>query len=262
VHACVEIATPLQGSVSLFVQICSAEPAFSILSICVCAQTRIFSYADTQRYRLGGNYLQLPINSPKCPFHNNHHDGAGNMVQRTEEVRSALFTARARPCNVAQQRTEEARARPLCFHICDSLLLTRCEPVSWSLCYRVAACAPAGACRDTAGTKLRTSTLTGVPWLQVNYFPSRHAPAQHAAPHPVSQKPLSGKRERMMIAKENNFAQVRRRHLHFEPCMLHHLLAEVPMSRATCKSYTHVGWSTQRQPVSCLFFASSVLNTH
>jgi len=28
-------------------------------------QTRIFSYADTQRHRLGPNYLMLPVNAPK-----------------------------------------------------------------------------------------------------------------------------------------------------------------------------------------------------
>lgn len=49
-------------------------------------QTRLFSYADTQRHRLGPNYLTLPANAPKCPFHNNHHDGFMNMVQRDEEV--------------------------------------------------------------------------------------------------------------------------------------------------------------------------------
>jgi len=49
-------------------------------------QTRIFSYADTQRHRLGPNYLMLPVNAPKCPFHNNHHDGAMNFMRRTEEV--------------------------------------------------------------------------------------------------------------------------------------------------------------------------------
>nr|AKA94107.1 catalase [Ulva prolifera] len=89
-------------------------------------QTRIFSYPDTQRHRLGPNYLQLPINAPKCPFHNNHHDGAMNMVDRKEEV---------------------------------------------------------------------------------NYFPSRHDPAQHAQPYPQNSKVLQGQRERKMIAKENNFSQ-------------------------------------------------------
>lgn len=38
-------------------------------------QGRIFSYADTQRYRLGPNYLQLPINRPQVPVNNNQRDG-------------------------------------------------------------------------------------------------------------------------------------------------------------------------------------------
>ena len=50
-------------------------------------QTRIFSYADTQRHRLGPNYLLLPANAPKCPFHNNHHDGFMNLTHRDEEAR-------------------------------------------------------------------------------------------------------------------------------------------------------------------------------
>lgn len=49
-------------------------------------QTRLFSYADTQRYRLGGNYLLLPINAPKNPHHNNHYDGQGNFMHREGEV--------------------------------------------------------------------------------------------------------------------------------------------------------------------------------
>ena len=49
-------------------------------------QTRIFSYADTQRHRLGPNYLLLPVNAPKCPHHNNHHDGFMNFMHRDEEV--------------------------------------------------------------------------------------------------------------------------------------------------------------------------------
>jgi catalase len=39
-------------------------------------QGRIFSYADTQRHRLGANYLQLPINRPRAPVNNNQRDGA------------------------------------------------------------------------------------------------------------------------------------------------------------------------------------------
>nr|GEY46440.1 catalase isozyme 1 [Tanacetum cinerariifolium] len=48
-------------------------------------QTRIFSYSDTQRHRLGPNYLQLPVNAPKNVHHNNHHEGFMNMMHRDEE---------------------------------------------------------------------------------------------------------------------------------------------------------------------------------
>ncbi|KAB1705471.1 catalase, partial [Klebsiella pneumoniae] len=49
-------------------------------------QTRIFAYADTQRHRIGPNYMQLPVNAPKCAHHNNHRDGAMNFMHRDEEV--------------------------------------------------------------------------------------------------------------------------------------------------------------------------------
>ncbi len=39
-------------------------------------QGRLFSYGDAQRYRLGVNHYQIPVNKPKCPFHNHHRDGA------------------------------------------------------------------------------------------------------------------------------------------------------------------------------------------
>ncbi|PAF42638.1 catalase [Helicobacter sp. 11S03491-1] len=38
-------------------------------------QGRLFSYGDTQRYRLGINHTQLPVNAPKCPFHTTSRDG-------------------------------------------------------------------------------------------------------------------------------------------------------------------------------------------
>ncbi|MBN3940463.1 MAG: catalase [Nostoc sp.] len=38
-------------------------------------QARIFSYPDAQRYRLGGNYQQLPVNQPKCPVMHYQRDG-------------------------------------------------------------------------------------------------------------------------------------------------------------------------------------------
>jgi len=38
-------------------------------------QGRLFSYGDAQRYRLGVNHNQIPVNAPKYPFHSYHRDG-------------------------------------------------------------------------------------------------------------------------------------------------------------------------------------------
>lgn len=38
-------------------------------------QGRTFSYSDTQRYRIGTNYLQLPINAPRVKVATNQRDG-------------------------------------------------------------------------------------------------------------------------------------------------------------------------------------------
>jgi len=38
-------------------------------------QGRLFSYGDAQRYRLGVNHHQIPVNAPQCPFRSFHRDG-------------------------------------------------------------------------------------------------------------------------------------------------------------------------------------------
>jgi catalase len=38
-------------------------------------QGRLFSYGDAQRYRLGVNHFQIPVNKPTCPYHAFHRDG-------------------------------------------------------------------------------------------------------------------------------------------------------------------------------------------
>lgn len=38
-------------------------------------QGRLFAYGDAQRYRLGINHKELPINAPKCPYHTTMRDG-------------------------------------------------------------------------------------------------------------------------------------------------------------------------------------------
>lgn len=42
-------------------------------------QARLFNYADAQRYRLGVNYHQIPVNAARCPVFSNHRDGYGRM---------------------------------------------------------------------------------------------------------------------------------------------------------------------------------------
>lgn len=43
-------------------------------------QGRLFSYLDTQLTRLGGpNFHQIPVNAPRCPFHNMQRDGLRQM---------------------------------------------------------------------------------------------------------------------------------------------------------------------------------------
>jgi catalase len=38
-------------------------------------QGRLFSYGDAQRYRLGVNHHQIPVNAPRCPVNSFHRDG-------------------------------------------------------------------------------------------------------------------------------------------------------------------------------------------
>ncbi|WP_277092731.1 catalase [Alistipes sp.] len=38
-------------------------------------QGRLFSYGDAQRYRLGVNHTEIPVNRPRCPIHAFHRDG-------------------------------------------------------------------------------------------------------------------------------------------------------------------------------------------
>src|ERR1700687_276697 len=49
-------------------------------------QGRLFSYADTQMYRLGANFNQLPINRPAVPVNNVNQDGYMNGADRKGEV--------------------------------------------------------------------------------------------------------------------------------------------------------------------------------
>ncbi len=49
-------------------------------------QGRVFSYFDTQRYRIGANFQQLPINAPKVAVENHNQDGSMSYHKSTSNV--------------------------------------------------------------------------------------------------------------------------------------------------------------------------------
>jgi catalase len=51
-------------------------------------QGRTFSYSDTQRYRVGANYLELPINAPKRPVASNQQGGQMAYMEMSELTRN------------------------------------------------------------------------------------------------------------------------------------------------------------------------------
>ena len=64
-------------------------------------QGRLFSYGDTQRYRLGVNFAQIPVNAAKCPVHSYHRDGAmrvdGNGGRSTHYEPNSRGALQAQP---------------------------------------------------------------------------------------------------------------------------------------------------------------------
>ncbi len=64
-------------------------------------QGRLFSYGDTQRYRLGVNHAQIPVNAPRCPMHSYHRDGAmrvdGNGGRSTHYSPNSRGALQAQP---------------------------------------------------------------------------------------------------------------------------------------------------------------------
>lgn len=47
---------------------------------------RSFAYADAHRARLGGNYKQIPVNTPKCPVHSYTKGGAMRIAHASDPV--------------------------------------------------------------------------------------------------------------------------------------------------------------------------------
>lgn len=65
-------------------------------------QSRLFSYADTHRHRLGANYQQLPVNLPKTGYKMGNFQRDGNM---------AIFNQGARPNYLSSIDPIKFRAR-------------------------------------------------------------------------------------------------------------------------------------------------------
>ena len=49
-------------------------------------QGRLFAYTDTQRYRVGPNYLQLPVNHSRAAVANNNQNGPMSNKQPSNDV--------------------------------------------------------------------------------------------------------------------------------------------------------------------------------
>ena len=57
-------------------------------------QARLFAYHDAHLYRVGTNHQHLPVNQPRCPFHNQQRDGSmagrnGGAARNYDPVQAA-----------------------------------------------------------------------------------------------------------------------------------------------------------------------------
>ena len=86
-------------------------------------QGRLFSYGDAQRYRLGVNLMEIPVNKPRCPYHAFHRDGrmrtdgnygSANNALRTQQLRRMAGQSPALkepPLAVERRRIQLRRTR-------------------------------------------------------------------------------------------------------------------------------------------------------
>jgi catalase len=56
-------------------------------------QSRLFSYPDTHRHRLGANYTQLPVNSPRVPYRMGNFQRDGPMAIYNQGSRSNYLSS-------------------------------------------------------------------------------------------------------------------------------------------------------------------------
>lgn len=56
-------------------------------------QSRLFSYPDAHRHRIGANYQQLPVNQPVCPFRMGNFQRDGQMAFFNQGSRPAYLSS-------------------------------------------------------------------------------------------------------------------------------------------------------------------------
>ncbi|MHC1480420.1 catalase [Frateuria aurantia] len=71
-------------------------------------QGRLFAYADTQMYRLGANYQQIPVNRPLAMVDNEDQDGAMNIGSRQGETNYEPSTLHEVPEDAANKSVNTA----------------------------------------------------------------------------------------------------------------------------------------------------------
>ena len=84
-------------------------------------QGRLFSYGDAQRYRLGVNHHQIPVNAPKCPVHTFHRDGQmrvdGNKGSETHYEPNSYGAMQEQP-SYAEPASDMAKYQEMA-HVAD-----------------------------------------------------------------------------------------------------------------------------------------------
>ncbi len=77
-------------------------------------QGRSFSYLDTQRYRIGTNFAQLPVNRSISPVDNNQRDGEMTYIFNPEPINYSPNSLNGnRPCTA-----DIPQCRPVCIEGC------------------------------------------------------------------------------------------------------------------------------------------------
>jgi catalase len=82
-------------------------------------QARLFAYHDAQLYRVGTNHQHLPVNRPRCPFHNQQRDGAmaianGGAAPNYDPVRADVPWKATRAATTPAPPTTTSRKRATC----------------------------------------------------------------------------------------------------------------------------------------------------